>query len=280
MCNFIKPSSIDSYLSGIVSELKPFFPDVHANRLAPNVRSVLAGMKRPRSYNKQRARALTTADLHMLCDALGSSKLHNNLLFLTQVLNGVHGLLRSGELTQPNKISLCDPRKNTLRLSALWKLTSFGFDLTTSKTDKTYEGHRIAILQCTSGPNPLTFFSKYVRSRDLLHRDKPELWLKDNGMVPTYSWFVARLKTFFPDVPGRAKISGHSMQSGGATRLAQEGVPFDLIKAIRRWSSDAFGSYIRENPTMVRAMINSQMQQTAPEQLPPATTSFEPPSSI
>lgn len=279
MCHFIKPSSVDSYLSGIVSELEPYFPDVRANRLSPNIRSVLSGMKRSRGYSKQRARALTTTDLRALSNALSSSQQHDDLLFLTQVLSGVHGLLRSGEITQPDKTSLRDPRKNSPRSSAIWRSTSFGFDLTTSKNDKAYEGYKIAIMQCKTGPDPLTCFSKYVRSRDALHRDKPELWLKLDGTVPTYSWFVARLKSFFPDAPGRPKISGHSMRSGGATRLAQEGVPFNLIQAIGRWSSEAFRTYIRENPTMIRAMIVSQMQRTVPCELPTAPISFNPPAA-
>lgn len=155
-------------------------------------------MKQSRGYNTQRARALTTNNLCTLCDALGPTPQHDDLLFTLQVLSAVHGLLRSCKLTLPDKIALCDPRKNSLRSSAVWRQTSYGFDLTTSETDKTYKGHKIVILQSFISPYPFSFFSKYVRSRDTLHCGKPELWLKEDGTMPMYSWFVAKLKTIFP----------------------------------------------------------------------------------
>lgn len=162
MCNYIKPSSVDSYLSGIVSELEPFYPKFHTNQLSPSIRSVLAGMKRVKGINWRQARALTTDDLRVLATALGTSHTHNGLLFLSQILTGVHNLPRAGELTQLDKADLRNPRYNSLWSSAIWKPTAFGFDLTTSKTSKTYKGHKFLIMQCTLGPNPLTFFSKYI----------------------------------------------------------------------------------------------------------------------
>lgn len=205
MCHYIKPVPVNSYLSGVVSGLESYFPKVRAYHLAPNVCAVLTGMKQSKAYHRQRTHALTRADFRTLCTALGNSHLHNNLLFLSQVLSGVNGLLRSGELTQPNKPSICDLQKTTLRSSAIWRPHSYGFDLITSKTDKTYEGFRIIIMECAVGPDPLFYFSKYFRSRDSIHCGKPALWIKANGTVPTYSWFVTRLKSFFPDVASQEK---------------------------------------------------------------------------
>jgi hypothetical protein len=44
--HYIKPQSIDSYLSGVVSQLEPFFPQVHANRKAIIVSRTLRGCKK------------------------------------------------------------------------------------------------------------------------------------------------------------------------------------------------------------------------------------------
>jgi Phage integrase family len=40
-------------------------------------------------------------------------------------------------------------------------------------------------------------------------------------------------------------VSGHSLRISGATQMAMAGVPFDVIKVIGRWKSDAVLRYIR-----------------------------------
>jgi len=52
-------------------------------------------------------------------------------------------------------------------------------------------------------------------------------------------------------------IGGQSMRAGGATSLAEHGVPPSLIQAIGRWSSDAFLIYIRKNPVLIQALLYS-----------------------
>lgn len=64
MCNYIKPSSVASFLSGIISELKPYFPDVRPNCLAPNVHSVLAGMKCSTGHSKHRTKLMKDTNCH------------------------------------------------------------------------------------------------------------------------------------------------------------------------------------------------------------------------
>ena len=50
-------------------------------------------------------------------------------------------------------------------------------------------------------------------------------------------------------------IAGQSMQSGGATSLAENGVPPHLIQAIGRWVSSAFQIYIRKNLVLLQALL-------------------------
>lgn len=45
------------------------------------------------------------------------------------------------------------------------------------------------------------------------------------------------------------------MRSGGATSLAECGVPPNLIQAMGRWASDAFQVYIRKNPVLMQALM-------------------------
>src|SRR5882762_8632330 len=44
-CFYINPKSVDSYLSGICNQLKPFSPDVRLNRKLALVNHTLAGVK-------------------------------------------------------------------------------------------------------------------------------------------------------------------------------------------------------------------------------------------
>jgi hypothetical protein len=45
------------------------------------------------------------------------------------------------------------------------------------------------------------------------------------------------------------------MRAGGATALAEHGVPPHIIQACGRWVSDAFLIYIRKNPTLLQGFL-------------------------
>ena len=58
------------------------------------------------------------------------------------------------------------------------------------------------------------------------------------------------MKLFF-----NSDVAGQSMRAGGATSLAENGVPPNLIQAIGRWASSAFQIYIRKNPVLLQALL-------------------------
>ena len=45
------------------------------------------------------------------------------------------------------------------------------------------------------------------------------------------------------------------MCAGGATSLAEAGVPPNIIQAIGQWASDTFQIYIRKNSVLLQAML-------------------------
>ena len=79
------------------------------------------------------------------------------------------------------------------------------------------------------------------------------IWLCNNGSMPTCSWFLGCLSTFCPP-----EIAGQSMHAGGATALAEAGAPGELIQGVGRWSSNAFERYICKNVIVLHALILSQ----------------------
>jgi hypothetical protein len=164
--------------------------------------------------------------------------------------NGRDGLLRLGEITMPDSARLRSARKLSLRHTVKVYDDRYSYFLPYHKADRFYEGNTIIIQRTTRRSDPHFFFRAYLASRDALFPLNRELWLRSNGTVPTRSWFIARIKQYFP-----RDVAGQSLRAGGATSLAEAGVPPNVIQAIGRWASDAFQIYIRKNPVLLQAML-------------------------
>jgi hypothetical protein len=106
MSHFIKPASVDSYLSGICNQLEAHYPDVRQARRSLLVKKTLEGCKRLRAIPTIRKLPLSLAHLNMLVANLGTSRIHDDKLFLALILTGFHGLMRLGELTWPDNPKL------------------------------------------------------------------------------------------------------------------------------------------------------------------------------
>jgi hypothetical protein len=162
---------------------------------------------------------------------------------------GFHALLRLGELVWPDRLSQQDYRKVTLRHTVELLPTGFAFLLPGHKADCFFEGNRVLLQRTFSHDDPDTPFHAYLTSRDHLFPFNPELWLRTDGTIPTRSWFLRRLRTHFNDV------GGQSLRCGGATALAEAGVPLHLIQAIGQWTSDTVQIYIRRYPAILAAIL-------------------------
>jgi len=254
MSHHIKPSSVDSYLSGICSQLEPFYPSVRDERASKLVSQTLKGCKRLYNTPTTRRQPLLPEHLIRVGDNITRSSPHGDVLFATLLFTGFHGLLRLGEMTVND-----NPRKrNTRKLSVRNSLhliddTTFSFVLTTHKADTTYEGNIILIKPLIPTLQPLDYLSRYITSRDRSFPLHPQLWLTSQGLSPTRTWFMKCLRGFQPD----NLIAGQSMRAGGATLLATQGALPSTIQAAGRWSSNAFQIYIRKNPFLLHAILRS-----------------------
>jgi len=248
----IKPDSVDSYLSGIVQQLEPYFPDVRKARKSILVHRTLTGCKRMRGTAVRRKRALTLDDLGRVIDYYSHSTDHNDLLFVSMILTGFFALMRLGELTFPDDKSIRDWRKVIKRASVHINEDFYEFHLPHHKADRYFEGNRVIVRAQQFRHNPLLHFNKYLTSRDTLFPLFSPLWLTADGQVPTRSFFMRRLRTFFD-----GSIAGQSMRAGGATSLAENGVPPSIIQPLGRWSSNAFLIYIRKSPALIQALLYS-----------------------
>ena len=252
MCHHLNPRSVNTYLSGISQQLETHFPTVKAARNSMLVRRTLQGCMRMRGSATVRKRALTVADIQLVITHYLSSTLHDDLLFVAMLLTGFFGLLRLGELTFPNDISLQNWRKVTRRTTVKLQDSFYEFSLPGHKADRFFEGNRIIIPAHRFNLHPLRHFSKYLASRDSIHPVASPLWLTEAGTVPTRSFFVARLRVFFD-----RDVAGQSMRAGGATALAEHGVSPTIIQASGRWASEAFLIYTRKNPTLLQGFLSA-----------------------
>lgn len=250
--HYINPRSIDTYLAGICHNLEPYYPNVRESRRHPLVVKALKGAKKLRAIGITRKRAITRTELGDVCDLYATSSDYDDLLFVAQLLTGFHGLLRLGELVWPDKKSLQDYRKVILRNSVQFTVASYSFFLPGHKGDRYYEGNRVLILQTQTRDDPYASFKKYLARRDAIWRFTPELWLRADGTIPTRRWFLNHLHRHFDE-----NVAGHSLRSGGATALAQAGVPMHVIQAIGRWASDAFQVYIRTHPLLLAMSLQN-----------------------
>ena len=80
---------------------------------------------------------------------------------------------------------------------------------------------------------------------DATHNDYLFIW--SAGRLVMYNDFLKVIKELViaAGIPYPESYSGHSFRAGGATALANAGVPGHRIKLLRRWLSDAYQLYIR-----------------------------------
>jgi integrase len=251
MSHHIEPRCVSSYLSGICHQLEPFFPNVRASRHTPLVDRTMKGCLRLKGTPTKRKRALTLSDLKIVLSSLSHSTAHDDLLFKSMLLTGFFALMRLGELTFPNSVALRNWKKITKRSTVTVSDDQYEFHLPGHKADPFFEGNRIIIKKKQyDNIDPLSCFREYLHSRDVKFPLSSPLWLTSKGSVPTRDFFIKRLHLFFD-----RDIAGQSMRAGGATSLAEHGVPPSLIQFIGRWSSDAFFIYIRKSPVLIQALL-------------------------
>jgi hypothetical protein len=195
---------------------------------------------------------MTLDDLGRVIDHYSNSTDHDDLLFVSELLTGFFALLRLGELTFLDDESIRDWRKVTKRSSILVDDDGYEYHLPHHKADPFFEGNRIMVCKDQFRHNPLQHFRAYLASRDRLFPFASPLWLTKDGCVPTRSFFIRRLRMFFD-----SSVGGQSMRAGGATSLAEHGVPPSIIQPMGRWSSAAFLIYIRKSPALIQALLYS-----------------------
>lgn len=239
-CHSISPRSVEVYLSGISFMFKSKFPHLLCQTNHPTVRQTLKGCKKQFSKPVVRKEPLNLQLLELAVSSLGRS--FDEILFLAILSLGFASLHRLGELVSPDNHLLFDSRKVILRSSFIFsncgKFASYC--LPYHKGDSNFLGSPCAIqFFRNSSACPIRRLKSYLRLRDFSFNDKPALFIRANSSLPSRSWFLKIFHSIFP-----MNFSGHSLRSGGATALAQNGASMEYIQSAGRWSSEAFRCYV------------------------------------
>ena len=109
MSHFVKPDTVGNYLSGICSQLEPFYLDIHQLCCHHLITKTLQGCKKLFVSWTNRKWPLTCTEIAGLLSIYNSSSAsHDDKLFFSILTTGFHALLCLGELVWPDNERLQD----------------------------------------------------------------------------------------------------------------------------------------------------------------------------
>ena len=156
------------------------------------------------------------------------------------------GLLRASEFTCPSRSSTLP---STLMVNFVTIATDYSqatFTLPFTKTDQFGLGTTIPLFPQRSPACPVSALVHYLAH---CPQDNGPLFRFHDGAFLTRGNIVDMLRAAFPSQPD---LNTHSFRIGGATTLANAGIPEYMIQIMGRWTSDSFLRYIRVPPHAIR----------------------------
>jgi hypothetical protein len=261
LSNRYVPATVRNYLSGLRHHFA-LSGDVGAfDRLRSSwsIRMLLRGGRKLDAQSGRaikRAPALSQNQL-AVCRAQLLLDQFDDALFWSMTLAAVFGLLRLGELVNP------DAHRVPPRSSLVFERGCAFFKLPYAKTDTFFESSTITLSPSRgrlASLCPVYAINQFVRLRDRSRPPSPRLFVHSDGSAPTRSWLVARLRDLLDD----ASITGHSLRATGATLMATSGASQLEIMRAGRWASDAFLRYLRKHPDVERALISESHSLVSP----------------
>ncbi|KNZ71911.1 hypothetical protein J132_05185 [Termitomyces sp. J132] len=236
------------YLTGLRHFIRNFYPNFDNNRAHPIVQATIRGSKKVRADLIRRKQPLRPHHLTEFVNTARRTAEYDDLLFATMMSCCFYACHRLGELVKKTAKEPPDWRKIIKRSSLKFTPGYAGYHLPYHKADPFFHGTDILFThqECA---DPVLLLQEYVKSRDKFHGLRRALFIKRDGSLPTRSWFKSKLFAFVDH-----SFGGHSARAGGATYYASLGISEDIIKALGRWSSAAWTTYVHENPCVRMAL--------------------------
>lgn len=103
--------------------------------------------------------------------------------------------------------------------------------------------------------DPQAAFANHLRVNNPPDNQPLFAWRHPNGLRPlTRSEFIKRINLAATEL-GIESIKGHGLRIGATLEYLLRGVPFDVVKSIGRWTSEAFLLYLRQHAVIIAPYI-------------------------
>ena len=249
LARHLSHSSIRAYLHG-VGTLHTLYGHTNPISDASLVWRAYLGAKRLQGGEAREATRLPiTVELLLDLERWQHMDSTDGLLVRAAMWLGTCGLLRSGEFTVRNKSSSVLLRKHLTFYQEQGGKLPLGTEhaaymlitLPRSKTDQFGAGPAILV----SHPKAIQVMCSYLRSASGLSSDEP-LLRTEKGEPLTHVFLMERVRALLltAGVEEIDRYKGHSFRRGGATSLHLAGQPDSVIKAMGRWRSFTFATYV------------------------------------
>ncbi|KIJ19754.1 hypothetical protein PAXINDRAFT_67127 [Paxillus involutus ATCC 200175] len=231
----------------------------------PEYKALLEGATRltPASSKQPKRSPFTATILEKFREVMNLEDPHNAVIFAC-LISSFYCIARLGEFTV-SAISRFDPTKH-ISHSAL-TITHNHNDLPVMKftipATKTFpNGEEV---HCTphSPPSP-TSPKSAIETHFRINQDKPHAhlfsWKHPSGaMRPLCKKEVTkRIDSIAKAHPDLLDLKGHSLQIRGTLHYLHNGVPFNVVKTMGRWSSELFTLYLQHHALVLTPFLQHQ----------------------
>ena len=251
-------STIRSYLSGVRNlHITNGLPDPLPGSFRLNL--VLNGIRRVKAHPPKVKIPVTPLVLHRLRKVFLSTQADvNKAMMWAACCVGFYGFLRTAEFTVPNgKFDpSCHLAVKDVAIDCHTSPSLLQIRIKMSKTDQYKHGTFVYMATTHNELCPVAAVLSY-----LVHHPSGEgpLFQFRDGSPLTRARFVLEFRKALSSAGVQADgYTGHSFRIGAATTAAAKGIPDNMIKALGRWTSEAYQIYIRlprEQLASVTAML-------------------------
>lgn len=231
MAESLAYSSITNYLSALWV-LHKYLGYVHVDKSSFQIRMTLQGVKRVLGDQIKQATPITLAHLQAIYQTINLSS-SEDITFWLSILLGYRALLRKANLFEPGSAL---QEQNV-------QITPWGTLLTLTHTKTIQFRQRILQIPLVSLPSTsylcVSHFTQLHRSLRGRVPPSAHFLAYNSGDVikpATYTWFSARLNLCCLQCHVPA-LSSHSLRRGGATAMAEAGMPLHDIRSRGDWRS-------------------------------------------
>jgi integrase len=174
--------------------------------------------------------------------------------------DGFYSVARVGELTVP-RLNAFDPAKHVTPANLRTEANQNGMEVTVLRVPSTkaapLEGEDI-YWSCQHGPtDPYEALANHRRVNNPGNNDHLFAYRHKGRLRPlTKSAFIKRVAAAARSA-GLEPLQGHGIRIGATLHYLLRGVPFEAVKAMGRWSSDAFLRYLRKHAQILMPYIQA-----------------------